>query len=61
MANEDIKESAKKLGVHLWEIANHFGVTDATFSRRLRIEFADADKEEVRKAISEIKESKEKA
>ena len=38
MQNVEIRESAKAKGVMLWEIADAIGITDATFSRKLRKE-----------------------
>lgn len=47
MANFDIKEYAKENNVRLWEVANHLGVTDATFSRKLRKELPDEVKAKI--------------
>ena len=38
MANEVIKEAAKRSGVRLWEVADHEGILDSNFSRMLRHE-----------------------
>lgn len=44
MANEDIRRAAQNNGVKLWEIAEQFGVTDTTFSKKLRHEFTSKEK-----------------
>ena len=52
--NEDIKRAAAAAGVKLWQIADAFGVTDATFSRKLRKEFSQEDKKRAFDAIEAI-------
>lgn len=47
MYNEDIKRYAKTKKVKLWEVANEIGVTDSTFSRKLRKEFTNEKKQEI--------------
>ena len=59
MANEDLKRAAKNKGVLLWEIAEHLGCTDTTFSKRLRSELPAEEKAKVHEAIRAI--AKEKA
>ena len=34
--NMDIRNSAKKAGVFLWEVAEAYGINDSNFSRKLR-------------------------
>lgn len=47
MTNQDIKRYAKTKKVKLWRIANAIGVTDSTFSRKLRKEFTNEEKEKI--------------
>lgn len=47
MTNKDIRNYAKLKGIRLWEIANATGVTDSTFSRKLRKEFTNEQKQEI--------------
>ena len=54
MANIDIREIAKKRGVRLWQIAERYGVTDGNFSRKLRRELPDAEKQKILRIISEL-------
>lgn len=42
------------MGVHYWEIAKWLGIRPETFSRLLREELNDQQKEKVMKAIEEI-------
>lgn len=51
MKNNDIRDYAKEKGVKLWQIAEHLGVTDATFSRWLRHELDSEKKEKIIRII----------
>lgn len=53
--NMDIREAAAAADVRLWEIAEALGITDATFSRRLRHELSEADKEEILNIIETLR------
>lgn len=55
MNNKDIREKAKKCGVHLWQIAEALGVNDGNFSRKLRHELPDEEKAKIFKIIDELK------
>lgn len=55
-ANSDIRQAAFSSGVYLWEIAEAMGVTDGTFSRKLRRELDE--KEEILKIIKTISKRK---
>ena len=54
MANERIKTAARESQVRLWELAESFGMTDSAFSRKLRHEFSDAERESALEAIQKI-------
>ena len=45
--NIEIREMAKANGVKLWEIAEHLGLVDANFSRKLRHELPLHEIEEI--------------
>lgn len=47
MANQDIRRKAADAGIKLWQIADALGISDGTFSRRLRKEFTLEEKERV--------------
>lgn len=46
-ANTDIRQAAKAAGVRLWQIADKIGIVDNNFSRRLRRELPDSQKQEI--------------
>lgn len=54
MANAIIREEAKASGVKLWQIADAIGLTDATFSRKLRKELPDDEQEKILEVIEKI-------
>lgn len=58
MANADLRKTAKEKGVCLWQIASKLGITDSTFSRKLRAEMSPKEKEYIRSIIKELKENK---
>lgn len=53
-ANGDIRAEAKSAGVTLWAVAEEIGVSEATFTRRLRLELDEAEKGRIRAAIAHI-------
>lgn len=54
MRNTDIREASKVANVKLWKIAERLGVTDATFSRKLRKELSENEKQEIISIIQEL-------
>jgi len=52
--NLDLREYAAARGVRLWRIAEALGMTDASFSRKLRRELGNADKQRIRGIIDEL-------
>ncbi len=58
MQNVEIRRTAAGAGVRLWQIAEAMGMTDSQFSRKLRKEFSQEDKE---KAFSIIRELSKEA
>lgn len=59
LANADIRAAALHNAVMLWEIADKLGITDSHFSRKLRHELPQAEKDRIFSIIEEI--AKEKA
>lgn len=59
MKNQIIRAAAKTADICLWEIAEAIGVTDGTFSRKLRRELPDAEREKLLRIIEEIAQRKE--
>ncbi|MDD5795845.1 MAG: hypothetical protein PUD24_02765 [Oscillospiraceae bacterium] len=58
-ANREIKVTAKKKGVFLWEVADKIGIVDSSFSRKLRKELPDSEKQEIFKIIDELAAEKQ--
>ncbi|MPM18642.1 hypothetical protein SDC9_65055 [bioreactor metagenome] len=52
--NAIIRETAKKSGVHLWQVAEKLGLAESTFIRRLRHELPAEEQRKVLNAIAEI-------
>ena len=57
-ANSDIRQAEFSSGVYIWEIAEAMGVTDGTFSRKLRRELDEKEKKEILKIIKTISKRK---
>lgn len=47
MSNQDIRRTAAGAGVRLWQIAEELGIADCSFSRKLRKELPQAEKQEI--------------
>ena len=58
-ANLDIRAKAKGAGVKLWEIAEKLNILDSNFSRKLRHELPQSEKQRIFSAIEEIAKEKE--
>ena len=59
MANSIIKKAAKEKKVHLWRVAEKLQMADTMFSRLLRHELPDAEREKVLAIIEELANEKE--
>ncbi len=55
--NRDVRDYAASRGVRMWEIAEKFGVAEATFSRKMRKKFSEKEKNKAFKYIDEIHKS----
>lgn len=53
-ANVEIREAAKRSGVKLWQIAENIGLSDATFSRKLRRELPEDERDRVLSVIKQL-------
>lgn len=56
MKNQDIRREILGSGLKLWQIAEALGITDATFSRKLRKELPDETKTQIRGIIADLTE-----
>lgn len=59
MKNKDIREVAKQAGVCLWQIAERLGMNDGNFSRKLRRELNQEEREKIMGIIAELEREKE--
>ena len=56
MANKDIRVAAKSARVRLWQIAEAAGMWDTAFSRMLRHELPDEEKQRIIGIINRLAE-----
>lgn len=61
MKNVQIRESAKEAGVKLWEIADRLGMTDSSFSRKLRRDLPADEQEKIAGIIEALAVEREGA
>jgi len=54
MCNQDIRHAAAESIVRLWRIADALGITDSSFSRKLRKELPQEEKEKIFSIIREL-------
>lgn len=59
MKNPLIRETARKNGVRLWEVAEKVGVADCNFSRKLRRELPQDEQARIVGMIYEIAAAKQ--
>ena len=52
--NAEIRESAKRAGVYLWQVAAACGINDGNFSRKLRRELPEQEKQEILQIIQDL-------
>lgn len=58
-ANAEIRESAKRAGVCLWQVAAACGINDGNFSRKLRQELPQEEKEKILEIIDRLAQEKQ--
>ena len=61
MKNNDIKEAAKRAGIRLWQVAEAYGMNDGNFSRKLRQELPQEEKEKILAIIDRLAQEKKEA
>ncbi len=61
MCNKDIRNTAAGCGVRLWQIAEALGIADCNFSRKLRKELPDDEKQRIFRIIENLKKEAETA
>lgn len=58
MENMEIRREAARNGLKLWEVAEACGVTDSTFSRKLRHELPSEQRDHILSMIRKLAEHK---
>lgn len=58
MNNLDIRKAIEENNLKYWQVANRLGMTDGNFSRLLRLELKDDDKEKILKAIQSFEKER---
>lgn len=58
MSNLDIRKDATNAGVKLWEIAEIYGISDTNFSKKLRRELPEPEKQKIFAIIEQIHSEK---
>lgn len=56
MSNTEIRVKATKCGVKMWQLADKLGIHEGTFSRKLRHELPEEEKQKILALIDEIAE-----
>ena len=54
MCNLDVRQAAASAGVRLWQIANAIGLNDGNFSRKLRKELPEDEKQKIFGIIEDL-------
>lgn len=57
MKGAEIKAKVIAAGLKLYEVADEIGITETSFSRKLRKDFNEKDTEKVLKAIEKLKKA----
>lgn len=55
MNGAEIKEKIKAANIKLWQVAHALGITDATFSRKLRFDFNESETQKILAIIEELR------
>lgn len=54
MNNTDIRTEIISAGLRNWKVAEHLGISESVFCRKLRHELPDEEKCKIRSAIKEL-------
>ena len=54
LKNLDVRNMISDSDLKYWEIAEKLGITDSTFSRKLRKEFSEKEKDKIIEIINEL-------
>jgi hypothetical protein len=59
LKNLDIRKAVSDAGLRLWQVANKLGIRDNEFSRALRFELSDEEKNRIRTIIQVLQDEEE--
>ena len=54
LANREIREAAKSKNLHLWQVAEGVGLSESYFSRKMRRELPQQEKESILNLIDNL-------
>lgn len=54
MRNKEIRTAIETAGLRYWQVADAYGTTDGNFSRKLRKELPDEEKQKIYRIIYEL-------
>ena len=57
MSNTNIRLAARGAGIPLWRVAQTMGVSEATFTRKMRVEMLPDEAQRILSIIDQLKES----
>ena len=61
LANMELRQTIKKYGIRMWEMAEVWGISDSQLTRALRHEFNKERRESAVKAMNVVLEARKKA
>ena len=59
-ANKEIREAARNAGLRLWQVAAGIGISDAHFSRKLRVELPADERDKILGVIADLANNSER-
>lgn len=56
MTGPEIRKLILDSGLYLWQVAKALGISDNSFSRKLRYDFSEAETERIKSIVKELSE-----
>lgn len=56
--NLDERSLIKKSGIYFWQMADHLGMSEASFTRMMRHKLSEEEKQKIIRAIHEIRSAR---
>lgn len=57
MNNKELRKLAKERGVFFWQVAIELGISEATMTRKLRVELPDQEESKIKSIIERLSET----